>query len=72
MTGCPSQHSGSANGWLTITDGSIEHRLATKVMDVLLALAAAGGEVVTREILIDKVWGTNLAAMKACRAPFPY
>ena len=44
---------------LRLSDGSEEHALEAKVMDVLLALIEAQGQVVLREDLINNVWGTE-------------
>src|SRR5689334_6395694 len=41
---------------LTSPGGAL-HQLEPKAMDVLVALTAARGEVVTREQLIERVWG---------------
>lgn len=40
-----------------LADGSITHRLEPKVMDVLLALVRHAGAVVTKQQLVDEVWG---------------
>ncbi len=44
---------------LSVAGEAIAHTLEAKVMDVLLVLAADAGEVVSRDTLIDKVWGTE-------------
>ncbi len=43
-------------GSRTITDGARQRRLSPRAMDSLLLLARAGGEVVTRQELLDTVW----------------
>ena len=40
----------------TLFDGQAEHHLEPKVMNVLLELAQSSGELVPREILIERVW----------------
>ncbi len=40
--------------------GSSEHRISPKFMHVLLRLADAKGEVVTRDELMDAVWGDTI------------
>ena len=44
---------------LTVSNESGQHTLESKVMDVLLVLVAEQGDVVSREDLIDRVWGTE-------------
>lgn len=40
-----------------INDGAQAHRLEPKVMDVLVSLARHAGTLVTKQQLIDEVWG---------------
>ena len=40
-----------------IADGEAEHKIEPLVMDVFVALAGRGGDVVTKDQLIDEVWG---------------
>ena len=45
-----------------ISDGADRHRLEPKVMEVLCALADRPGEVISRQELIDQVWGVEHGA----------
>ena len=45
-----------------ISDGTERHRLEPKVMEVLCVLADRPGEVVSRQDLIDQVWGVEHGA----------
>jgi TolB-like protein/DNA-binding winged helix-turn-helix (wHTH) protein len=45
-----------------ISDGADRHRLEPKVMEVLCALAGRPGEVISRQELIDQVWGVEHGA----------
>ena len=53
----------SLNGWQVkplagkLTNASDEIHLEPKIMDVLVCLACHQGEVVTRDVLLDEVWG---------------
>ena len=45
-----------------ISDGADRHRLEPKVMEVLCALADRPGEVISRQEMIDQVWGVEHGA----------
>ena len=46
----------------SVSNGAQRHRLEPKVMQVLCVLAARPGEVISRQELIDQVWGVEHGA----------
>ena len=54
-----------AKGRVTGREGS--ERLASKAVEVLLCLAAQPGELVTREELLERVWGKDAGNQEALR-----
>ena len=46
-----------------------DYTIEPKVMEVLSVLIKNAGHVVTRESLIDQVWGGDMAATNGCLAP---
>jgi tetratricopeptide (TPR) repeat protein/DNA-binding winged helix-turn-helix (wHTH) protein len=48
-----------------VTGGAVQVHLPPKAMEVLLCLASSPGTLVTREALIDEVWGTGHGSQEA-------